>query len=142
MKIYLLIFFAIGVLGVMGGEYIFAPLISKQVSKEEKIEILKKLIMFPIYGIGGMIISLLYLIPFLRDIKFLALLLLFGVLIGNMIELGSGMLLNKVLKLNIWDYSKERFNLFGQIDLLHTMVWAVLTPVIVNISEIIKLLAG
>lgn len=151
MKIYVLIFFAVGVLGVLCGEYNFTIIINKTITIKEKLEKLKPLLMFPVYGFGGTLISLFYLIPFFKDIKSLPLLILIGMICGNLFELGSGMLFNKVLKLKIWDYSDQHImigkkkiplHILGQIDLMHTVVWGVLTIVIMYISEIIKYLAS
>jgi uncharacterized membrane protein len=151
MKVYILIFCAIGVLGVFGGEFIFTILVSKSFTLKEKLNKLKVLLMFPIYGMAGMLISLFYLIPFFRDVKSLPLLMLIGMIVANLFELGSGMLLNKVLKLNIWDYSDQHvmlgkkkipLHILGQIDVAHSVIWLGLTVVIVYLSEIIKWLAG
>ena len=38
-------------------------------------------------------------------------------------EFLSGLLLNRVLRLGVWDYSAYRFNLLGQICLLYFLLW-------------------
>ena len=43
--------------------------------------------------------------------------MILAVLIVDTIELISGIIINKVLLLNVWDYSNLRFNLLGQISL-------------------------
>ena len=39
------------------------------------------------------------------------------------VEFVVGCLVNKVFHLNVWDYSRQRFNLGGQICLLYSVLW-------------------
>ena len=39
------------------------------------------------------------------------------------VEFLSGLILNKGLGLAVWDYSNLRFNLFGQISLIYSVLW-------------------
>jgi uncharacterized membrane protein len=39
------------------------------------------------------------------------------------LEFFSGVVLNLLLRLDVWDYSKEIFNLYGQICLSYCLVW-------------------
>ena len=48
---------------------------------------------------------------------------LIGSGIITLMEFISGLILNKWLDLNIWDYSNLPFNLFGQICLLYILLW-------------------
>jgi len=43
------------------------------------------------------------------------------------VELVSGCILNRWLKLGVWDYSNMRFNLLGQVCLLYSVFWLVLS---------------
>lgn len=45
------------------------------------------------------------------------------------VELVSGCILNRWLKLNVWDYSKMRCNILGQVCLLYSVFWLVLSAV-------------
>ena len=45
------------------------------------------------------------------------------------VELVSGCVLNRWLKLGVWDYSRQRFNLKGQVCLLYSVLWLVLSAV-------------
>ena len=47
----------------------------------------------------------------------------------TVIELVSGCILNRWLKLNVWDYSKMRCNILGQVCLLYSAFWLVLSAV-------------
>ncbi len=55
---------------------------------------------------------------------------LFRAMIGSLIitsvELVFGCIFNIWLKMNVWDYSRFRFNLWGQICLLYSVLWGLL----------------
>lgn len=53
---------------------------------------------------------------------------LIGTVIVLFIEFISGFILNIVLKLHVWDYSHEPFNLMGQICLRFAFIWYFLIP--------------
>jgi uncharacterized membrane protein len=98
--------------------------------------------MIPIFALAGVSISLVYhYVPFLQRYITIPLMMLIGAMIVDVIELGSGLLLNKVFKLKIWDYSDSKFNLFGQIDLMHSVSWAGLTIAICFKNDLIRFLA-
>jgi len=46
-----------------------------------------------------------------------------GSVVINIIEFTSGVILNLNFKLNIWDYSSQHFNFFGQICLSQSMIY-------------------
>lgn len=52
-----------------------------------------------------------------------------GMLIVTDVELLSGYLFNEILGMGLWDYSKNPFNVDGQICLRMTVLWFFLTPV-------------
>ena len=54
------------------------------------------------------------------------------------IEFFTGMLLNVYLKLNIWDYSNEPYNLYGQICLLYTNIWFLLALPAILIDDLLR----
>ena len=57
----------------------------------------------------------------------------------TMVEFISGIVINKILKLNVWDYSDMPYNLFGQICLEYTFLWTLLCiPLVAVITLIIK----
>ena len=43
------------------------------------------------------------------------------------VELVSGCILNRWLGLGVWDYSRMRFNILGQVCLLYSLFWLVLS---------------
>lgn len=56
----------------------------------------------------------------------------------TLIEFISGCILNIWLGLNIWDYTNEPFNLFGQINVKHTVYWFLLSSVGIIIDDYIR----
>lgn len=61
-------------------------------------------------------------------------------IIITLIEFISGCILNIWLGLNIWDYTDEPFNLFGQINLKHSLYWFLLSSVGIIIDDYIRYL--
>ena len=61
-----------------------------------------------------------------------------GGLVITTAELVAGMILNVRLGMNVWDYSNLPFNLYGQICLIYSFLWAVLSVPLVYISKKIK----
>jgi uncharacterized membrane protein len=108
---------------------------------ENKKDKLKLLLMMPVYSGAGVTISLIYMIPVFQKLILLPLVIVLGAITCNLYELSYGLLFNKALKLNIWDYSHKKFNIMGQIDITHTIIWAVMTPVTIYFDQIIRYLA-
>lgn len=61
-----------------------------------------------------------------------------GALLISTIELATGIVVNIVLELNVWDYSKQRYNLFGQICPTYTCLWGVISIPAVYLYMLIK----
>lgn len=53
----------------------------------------------------------------------------------SVIELLSGFLLNIAMKLNVWDYSGRPFNLMGQICLLYSLLWLLLSYAVLFVLD-------
>ena len=53
----------------------------------------------------------------------------------TVLELITGVLLNIILKLSIWDYSKMPLNILGQICPLYTFLWILLSFILIFIPE-------
>ncbi len=95
--------------------------------------------MIPIGALIGLILYLYFLIPFnMSNIFFFILAGLFGGMLITSIELGSGILLNRILKLNLWDYSKSKINYLGQIELFHSLGWIGITYLFYFINLLFK----
>lgn len=149
MKILIILLCAFGFVGFVC-EWVFRVIVDKSKKVEEKLHELKLLLMMPCYSLACAIVALVYKIPFMQNIKLLPILMLIGGIIITVIEFGYGILVNKVIKLNIWDYSHIKIKLFGYVIPLHIMgqitifqsfLWILLTPAICYFSEIISWLA-
>ena len=49
--------------------------------------------------------------------------MLLGTVLVTALEFGTGLLVNRVLHLNVWDYSRSPLNLLGQICLPYSLLW-------------------
>ena len=66
--------------------------------------------------------------------------MILAVLIVDTIELISGIIINKVLLLNVWDYSNLRFNLLGQISLRSSIAWFFLSLLAIYMADLLRYL--
>lgn len=66
--------------------------------------------------------------------------MILAVLIVDTIELISGIIINKVLLLNVWDYSNLRFNLLGQISLRSSIAWFFLSLLAIYMYDLLRYL--
>lgn len=51
------------------------------------------------------------------------------------VELAFGIVFNIILKKNIWDYSKMRFNFCGQICALYSFFWGILSLAFIPLAD-------
>ena len=63
---------------------------------------------------------------------------LLGSLFVTAIELIFGIFFNIILKKNVWDYSKLPFNFKGQICLLYSVFWGILSLAFIPLAASIK----
>lgn len=63
---------------------------------------------------------------------------LIGTFIILILEFTSGMILNVWLGLDIWDYSREPFNLYGQVCLLYAVLWFFLVPFSIYVDDYLR----
>lgn len=61
-----------------------------------------------------------------------------GSAIITAIEFSVGVLVNRVLHWNVWDYSQFKFNLAGQVCLLYSGLWFLLCIPVMKLSELLK----
>lgn len=61
-----------------------------------------------------------------------------GMLIITFYEFVTGVLVNKVLGWNVWDYSEQRYNVMGQICLVYSLLWSMLSLLCVYLDIIIR----
>lgn len=77
--------------------------------------------------LGGLCFSFIYFINEKKKKRHFLLRALYCSLAISASELACGIFLNVILDLRIWDYSKEPFNLFGQICPYYSFVWFLLS---------------
>ena len=87
---------------------------------------------------GGVCLSLIYLISDKLKKSKMFFKCLCSALTITTVEFLVGCLVNKLLKMNVWDYSKQKFNLFGQICLLYSVLWFFLSIPAIFICNVIK----
>lgn len=92
--------------------------------------------MFPIGGMCGVIIGSLNNKPKYYNLKMWQQVIIGGSLITS-VELLSGIFFNMYLHLNIWDYSYDKFNFFGQICLQNCIAWYFLSIVIIWLDDVL-----
>ena len=56
-------------------------------------------------------------------------------LIVTAVELGFGLVVNKLFKRNVWDYSDKRFNFLGQICPLYSLLWIGLSALCLPLAD-------
>lgn len=64
--------------------------------------------------------------------------MLLGSVIVTFIEFVTGYILNIKLGLHIWDYSNLRFNILGQVSLLFSTLWFLLSYVVIWLDDKIR----
>lgn len=61
-----------------------------------------------------------------------------GTSITTILEFVTGMIFNIWLGMNMWDYSKLPFNLFGQVSLLFILLWIPLVLIAILLDDYIR----
>lgn len=93
----------------------------------------------PIYGVGALLVIFL-LRPFTKNI---VVLFVFGVLITSVVEYITSLLLEKLFHTTWWDYSKRRFNINGRVCLRNSLLFGVLSVLLVHfINPFVEKLEG
>ena len=72
-----------------------------------------------------------------KDIPLL-LQMLISVLLVDIVELISGIIINRILLLNVWDYSGLRFNFLGQISLNSSIAWFFLSLLAIYVDDLLR----
>ncbi len=89
--------------------------------------------------IGGLCFTL---IGLLNECPNLRLSLIYQGILGSVIittiELISGIIINIILKWNVWDYSNQPLNLLGQICLPFSLAWIFLAIIAVFVDDILR----
>lgn len=93
--------------------------------------------MFLVGGCLGMLLGKINEIKSFQKLSHLVTVLL-GATAITLIELLSGLILNIVCGFGIWNYTLNPLNFLGQIDIIHSTCWIILTPFVFWIDDIIK----
>ena len=63
--------------------------------------------------------------------------MLVGALVITLAELVTGMIVNVWMGLEVWDYSKQQYNYLGQICLMFSAMWFLITLPILGVYKVI-----
>jgi hypothetical protein len=140
-KFIILMAFAICVIGLLG------ELFKRMVDEDGKGK-LKLLLMLVIYWIYGAIMIAVYIyVPIFKIYAFMPIYAVIGGIVATGVELGFGLLYNRVLKLNVWAYPKEYLTIInkkipisfmGQIKLKHSIMYAGLTLIVPIVEQAVR----
>lgn len=89
----------------------------------------------PLYGLGGVVISLVLVPIFEHPI----LVFLLGMLVGSVLEFVASYVMEKVFHAVYWDYSDEPFNIQGRICLKYAFFWGLLSIGLLYVLDVINL---
>lgn len=93
---------------------------------------------FSMAVVGGVCFAFIYFIH-TRYAHLSALIRSFFCCVGiSIAEFFSGIFLNLILRLDVWDYSSELFNLYGQICLSYCIVWFLLSLACAPLCSFLK----
>lgn len=92
--------------------------------------------MNPLYGLGGVVITLV-LIPFVDNPL---LVFLIGALVGSVIEFVASWVMEKVFGAVYWDYSDEFLNIQGRICLKYAFFWGLLSLGLLYVLDVLNFL--
>lgn len=137
-NIYVIIFSAL--LGFIIDLYVCVFSNKNGITLTKKDSFLKLLNTF-VYGTGGFLMYLVLFIPFFDKAVSIPVFMVIGSIISTGTELGYGFLINillyKITKKKLWDYSRSKINFMGQIDLAHTIAWGFLAIAVQVIFKIL-----
>ncbi len=87
---------------------------------------------------GGFCFLLIHIVNIKNKNKGLFFKCLMGCLIITSLEFLVGVIVNRQLHLNVWDYSEQSFNLLGQICPLFSFLWFLISVPAVYLSKFMK----
>lgn len=83
----------------------------------------------PVYGVGALVV-ILGLYPYKDNIVAVFLL---SIILTSTVEYITGTILEKIFKTRWWDYSKHKFNIQGKVCLLNSILFGILSVIIIEI---------
>lgn len=88
----------------------------------------------PLYGIGGVVITLVLLPVFGNPLIVFAL----GALVGSALEYVASLVMEKAFHAVYWDYSKEFLNIQGRVCLKYAIIWGFLSLVLLYVFDVMN----
>ena len=85
---------------------------------------------------GGICLVGIYMICTYTDMNFIYK-VMSGAMLITAVELASGLIINKLLKMIVWDYSDIPMNFMGQICLPYSLLWVALCIPLMAIIELV-----
>lgn len=64
--------------------------------------------------------------------------MLLGTMIITILEFITGCIVNLWLRLNVWDYSNLKFNILGQVSLVFSFTWFILSYFVIKLDDYIR----
>ena len=138
----ILIICAIMTLGMLGEMFYRAV-------EEKGVKSLKLLLMLIVYAVYASVMIFMYnIVPIFKIIAFLPLFMLISGIVATGIEFCFGLLYNKLMKADLWIYKDVyikigKFKIYSknQIELSHTLLYIILSPLVIYVDEVIRFLA-
>ncbi|HWT26627.1 MAG TPA: hypothetical protein VN131_01690 [Mobilitalea sp.] len=93
--------------------------------------------MFIAGGICFILIGLLDEVKAWRNMSFISQMFCSSIII-TVIEFITGLIVNVWLKLNVWDYSNLPYNIMGQICLLYSNIWFLISPLAILLDDYLR----
>ena len=87
---------------------------------------------------GGICFLVFYIVNFILKTKSIFIRCVISMIIITFFELIVGIIVNIILKWNVWDYSNKIFNFMGQICLLYSGIWFTLGVPMTIVANYIK----
>ena len=85
----------------------------------------------PIYGLGGVSLSV-FLLPYFREP---VLMFFMGILVGTVLEFVASLVMEKVFKAVFWDYSDLPLNIQGRVCLQYSIYWGLLSLLLLYVID-------
>lgn len=91
----------------------------------------------PIYGTGATVFGV-CLMPFYEKYGYskwyiILLVIVLGMILADIVEFLTSLIMEKLFNARWWDYSNEKFNIQGRICLKHTLYWGIATGIFIYI---------
>lgn len=93
--------------------------------------------MCPIYGTGATVLNI-CLMPFYENFGYskwyiILLVILLGMILADIVEFLTSLIMEKLFNARWWDYSNQKFNIQGRICLRHTCYWGIATGLFIYV---------